>query len=133
MNIVFNDEAQQWELKTQGVLREILADPEDGVRENSNGNAYKLGLVDVTYPDNSTEVITASIWGASLDAHPDKFQPNAKVGLAINVDPNSEYRGNAKIELPGGKVDTTRMIAGLTLPEGFGKATGTAKKVSENA
>lgn len=127
MNVLFNAEAKQWELKTQGKLTEIL----EKDYTNTNDTPYKLGLVELKYPDGSEETVTGSLWGASLEAHPDKFKVGDMVGLAINVDPNSEYQGNCKIELPGGRVDTARLMKGIRLPEGFGSAKGVAKKVTE--
>lgn len=128
MNVVFNKEANQWEAKTTGLLTEILATE----RMNSNNKGYRLGLVELTYPDNTKETVTGSIWSASLEAHPDKFIAGSKVGLAINIDPNSEYQGNIKIELPGGRADVAKLTAGLQLPEAMVKSSVT-KSVPEKA
>jgi hypothetical protein len=125
MNVVFNKEANQWEAKETGLLLEILA-PE---RMNVNNKGYRLALVELTYPDNTKETVTGSIWSASLEAHPDKFIAGSKVGLAINIDRNSEYQGNIKIELPGGRADVSRLLKGQELPEAM--KTSIAKPITE--
>lgn len=128
MNIKFNTEAKQWEAVTTGVLTELL--PTE--RENANGTGYRLGLINLKYPNGNEETVTGSLWSVSLENHPDKFVPGAKVGLAINVDPNSEYQGNIKIQLPGGRADVSALLAGRKLPEGMMKqAKKVAKKLNE--
>lgn len=125
MNIVFNAEAKQWEANTTGKLVEILEDE----RTNSNETPYRIVVTEITYADGSKDEITASLWSASLDKHADKFVPGAKVGVAINVDPNSEYQGNAKISLPGGRADVAKLLTGMKLPEGM----VATKQVAEKA
>lgn len=104
MNVITNPETGQRELITTGILEEIL-DKQLNLKTDK-ATPYKLGLVKITYPDNTSETVTASIWNASIDAHPDKFTEGSKVGLAVTME--GEYAGNAKIQLPGSRVNINK-------------------------
>lgn len=95
-----------WEIKMKGTLVKLL----DKVYENVNGTEYRVGIVDVVYPNGIEAQVNASIWVASLEAFDDAednpFEEGKPISLKVQIDPDGEYDGYAKMQLPGGVVDT---------------------------
>ena len=117
MNVIFNDKAQQWEANTTGTLLSIQQETRN--LKNDKATPYRLCTAEITYPDGSKDKITASLWAKSLELHKDKFTVGSLVGVAINVDPNSEYQGNAKLSLPSNRANVSKLLQGMKLPAGM--------------
>lgn len=93
-----------WEIKMKGTLVEVL----DKQHKNENKTKFKVAIVDVTYPNGVEATVQASIWNTSLELHEDAFQVGKPVALMVQIDPGGEYDGYAKMQLPGGVIDTAQ-------------------------
>jgi len=105
--IVLNEVTGQREMHLEGKLTKIS----NKVLENSNGTEYRIGDVDIVYPDGNKDTVSASIWEKNIESG--LFQADMRVNLAVQLE--GEYSGFAKVELAGGKrVDITKFDLGTT-------------------
>ena len=75
--------------------------------KNEKETPYRLGLVEVDYPDGSKGEVGALLWEASNEANPDAFKPGAVIELRVQLE--GEYAGNAIMSLPTlARVDITK-------------------------
>lgn len=75
--------------------------------KNAKETPYRLGLVEVEYPDGSKAEAGAMLWEASREANPDSFKAGATIELRVQLE--GEYAGNAVMGLPTlAKVDISK-------------------------
>lgn len=96
------------------IISAVIKSISENVRNTNNEKAtpYRLGTAEVEYPDETTGIVGALLWDASLEANPDSFKVGQRIDLRVQLE--GDYAGNAVMSLPGmEKVDVTKFASFL--------------------
>lgn len=104
---VFDDDTARVDYLCPGVIKSIN---EDRPQTNSNGKVFYIATVEAQLTPENIQVGSAIIWENQLttDKLPkDAFAPGAAIRVAIQA--KGEYKGNATVELPGGRFNAVML------------------------
>lgn len=82
--------------------------------KNDKETPYRLGTVEIKYPDDTTDVVGAMVYEASMEANEGAFEVGNKIELRVQLE--GEYAGYAVMALPSmARVDISK-FAGVLEP-----------------
>lgn len=104
--------------ETTGVLEgflkgTIVSINDSDVKTNSNGKQYKKAIVNVEYPDGSTQETQSVFYTKAQEALPSVYAVGQRIELAVQLE--GEYAGNSVMQAPQlARIDLTKLGVVLT-------------------